>query len=185
MQIKGLRIPFILISAILSLALLIGAQWIYKEFAVERPLMEKIFNLSGVESAEFTDDSKPSRLDIKLNSDVELADFIARVKNIVVSDYGNPVELHLIDQRNEELNELLTTSRFYIYEALVKGNYTEMYASLNKLFESSDLEKWELTMDNQYLYLELQKESNYLYEVIPRSQETLVIIGGELADASN
>lgn len=185
MQIKGLRIPFILLSAIISLGLLTGAQWAYKEFTVERPLLEKISDLSWVESAEFTEDSKLSKLEVRLSSDIGLSDVVTELKGIIASNYDRQVELHLIDRRNEELTAILTASRFYIYEALAKGNYTEMHANLEKLLESSNLDKWELTMDSQYLYLALHKGSNYLYEIIPRNQELLVIIGGEVADASN
>lgn len=184
MQIKGLRIPIIFICACLSLVILTGGQWAYKEFSVERPFIREIINLNNVENVELIGDSDLPKLVIKLGSNADLASFIAQLREIVASNYKRQVELRLIDERNEELNDVLLTSRFYIYEALVNGNYTEMYFELEQVLNSLDLDEWDLTMDNQYIYLKLYQDSAYLYEIIPLNRQMLVI-GGDIPYASN
>lgn len=164
--------------------MLTGGQWAYKEFSVERPFIREIINLNNVEAAELISDSDLPELVIKLDSNVDLASFITQLKGIVANNYKQQVELRLIDERNEDLNNILLTSRFYIYEALVNGNYTEMYFELEQLLNSLDLDKWDLAMDNQYIYLKLYQGSAYLYEIVPIDQQMLVI-GGEIPYVSN
>lgn len=184
MQIKGLRIPIIFICACLSLAILTGGQWAYKEFSIERPFIREITSLTNVEAAELIDDSELPKLVIKLDSNVDLASFITRLKGIVANNYKQQVELQLIDERNEELNDILLTSRFYIYEALVNGNYTEMYFELGQLLNALGLDEWDLAMDNQYIYLKLYKGSAYLYEIVPIDRQRL-LVGGDIPYVSD
>ena len=59
-----------------------------------------------------------------------------------------------------------------------------MYFELEQVLNSLDLDEWDLTMDNQYIYLKLYQDSAYLYEIIPLNRQMLVI-GGDIPYASN
>ncbi len=184
MQIKGLRIPVIVAIALLSIAMLISGELVYQHYLVRRPLVEKIADLPNVISVKIMDNTKPQRLVIKLGSVGRISDTVTQVNELVSSRYGRAIDLRLIDRRDEELNRLFESSKFTIYEALSNGNFTAMYAHIENKVNNYEIDRWNLSIDNQYIYLELHKGTNYLYEVIPRNQRDLVLGGDESHDFS-
>jgi hypothetical protein len=182
LYLKGLRIPVIIVIAILSLILLTGGQWAYQEFSVQRPFIEKVTNLPNVISVELDHNNNPSRLEVKLGSAGGTVETVTQLSKIASGTYNKAVVLRLIDQRNDELSEILEASQFYIYEALSNGNYSAMYSNIENLANQFQIDQWNLSMNNQHIYLELFKGPNYLYEVIPRNQKALVIGGDEYHD---
>ena len=175
LHIKGLRISVIILTACLALGILTGGMWAYRKYSIQRPFIEKISNLPNVTRVEFKADTTDPLLKVELGSMGDLAFSISQLKQIVKNDFKGKVELHIVDQRDEILSE----SMFYIYEALANGNYIQMYSNVGKLIDNFGVDQWKIKMDNQYIYLEIFKGSNYLYEVIPRNQQLLVIGGDE------
>lgn len=173
MRIKGLNIPLIFLSGCCFLGVLLLGQWTFQKYSVERPLIKEITAVDGVQEVLIKQDTKKMILEVKLQNIEGFPKTYNVINSLISAEQKSDLQIRLLDKRDEKLAQLWNQSQFIIYEAIVKGNYTAMSAKINSLMEQAKLDRWEISMDAQNIYLELHAGNNYLYEIVPRTQNQL------------
>jgi hypothetical protein len=78
-----------------------------------------------------------------------------------------PVTLVIEDDRSPDTVAFLHGAQFAIYEAVQNGNFIEMAGRLEELARSAGLSV-RVGIDRDLLFLQVESENGYLYEVIQR-----------------
>ncbi|MFZ5640248.1 MAG: hypothetical protein ACOY4Q_06130 [Bacillota bacterium] len=171
MQIKGIRIYIVLVVVMLMLGLLIGAQYFYQRYSVEQPLF-KLYSetklVDNIKKIKLEKQGDTVSVTLALNRTDNLRqayqDLYRSTGQVLGSDR---FRMQLKDTRNRELENVYYQSQFVIYEALVKGSFPQMAATIEKNARSAGAEA-RVFIDEKNIYVALYKGENYLYEVVPR-----------------
>lgn len=172
MQIKGLRVPFIFLSMCLALGLLFGGNKLYQEYIILRPLVNELQGVPGVENVEINENGKDLFVTISLEEKAALNQTYNSIENTLGKRKNKNLHLQIKDRPSENLENLFYQVQFCIYEALAQGNFTDMSKNIEKILENAAEVKWKLDMDLHNIYLEMYDGDHYLYEIIPRQQQS-------------
>lgn len=159
-------------GVILTLALLAGGYWLYQRFLVEKPLADALHQLPEVMDWSLRKDKDKKVLIVELASVSNLKESSNAIKDTAEHFLGKEaVEIHLLDRRSSELEKVMYAVQFPLYEALVQGNFTHMAEFIRIEAENAKLSRYQIYIDESYLYIQLHQGQNYLYEIVPRTTE--------------
>lgn len=169
MQIKGIRVYVVIAAVFVTLAVLLAVQFMYQKYNVEQPLF-KLYSQTKLVKKVPTIEQKGTTVNVIL--DVAKTDNLRQAYRDL-SDYTEQIigdtkfTIVLKDNRNAALEDVFYQSQFVIYEALVKGDFTKMADVVQQNAVKAGATS-KVFIDNDYVYVEILKGSNYLYEIIPR-----------------
>ncbi|WP_338825556.1 hypothetical protein MHOCP_11350 [Moorella humiferrea] len=170
MHFKGWRLHFIILAALLTLVLLIGGQWVYLHFSQEKPLADTLKANPAVQAMEVTRTAEVLEVRVILSPGVDLPVVYRQVQEAVAKHYGREgVKLIIQDHRSPALENLWRQSQFAVYEAAVRGNFTQMAATVSELARQAGVDQYAVNIDDSYIYLQFSRGQDYLYQVIPRN----------------
>jgi len=157
--------------ALLTLGLLLGVYFIYNQFFVNQPLSAALDNSTLIAKYKLTQKNKNPVLKVKL---MQVADFATEFQNFLIKSDGILTDKHLVVEIYSNPNQRITD--FYqeihpsVYEALFLGNYSELQEKLKDEADKLKLSKVGLTITEDFLYLQLEDNKNYLYYMFNRHE---------------
>jgi hypothetical protein len=159
----------VLITLILTVALLVGVHQAYIRLMVERPLVTELARISGLEAVELRTIGDKYLVNLKLGKVDDLAALYRQIEDAVTSSLtpGSFV-LNIADRRTSDLENLYYRVHYYIEEALVQGNFSTAAGRIHAEARAVGVED-RFWVDGDYVYLELVSGDHYLYEVRPRT----------------
>ncbi|WP_062305602.1 hypothetical protein [Alicyclobacillus sendaiensis] len=166
-----IRVVPIFVTALLMLALLIGGWQAYQHYNLLNPLKRSLQSVAGVERVDITTGS-PDVVVVQLGPFQALKEGDLQMTYDAISDeieqkLGTNVSVRLGDAHEGPLTQLFeSVFELYIQQGIAKEDYTQMASEVARLAKSYHL-AYRLTMDNNDIYLQLQKGPYYLYRVIP------------------
>lgn len=171
MQIKGVRIYVVLVVILVIMGILFGAQYFYQRYNVEEPLF-KLYS-----QTKLVDNIKNMKLEqqgdtVSVVLALNRTDNLRRAYQELYRSTGQVLgsqqfQMQIKDTRNKELENIYERSQFVIYEALIKGDFPQMAAAIERNAGNSGATA-RVFMDDQNVYVALYKNQNYLYEVVSR-----------------
>lgn len=164
-------VPIVLV-AILALAILFGSWQAYQHFNLLSPLKRNLQQVEGVQTVSILTGS-PDVVQVELGpfsklKNGDLQQTYHDITNQISSRLGSAVTIHLGDHQDNQLASALENYQPILHEGLAKGNYVEMINQVTKVAKSQHIQA-RITMDGQYIYIQLQEGSHYLYSVMPYS----------------
>lgn len=172
MQIKGLRIYVVITAVVVTLAILLGIQFIYQRYNVEQPLFKLYSETKLVNDASIDDKGERVKvvLEVKKTDNLKKAynELLEYTKQVME---GKNFELQLKDKRTGELEKAYNNSQFIIYEAIAKGDFTKMADVIESNGDKIAAQSY-VFIDETNIYVEFVKKDHYLYEIIPRQAKT-------------
>lgn len=167
MQWHGLRIHIILLALLVGLGVFFGIRWLYDKFSFEGPLDAALKANKAVASFEI-ERNKPVKILVNLTPTENLKETYQELYQQVQSVLGSRQFLvKLADNRNEKLKQVFYYSQFAVYEAIKIGNYMDMIKFIEE--ESRQVGAMpSVFLDQENIYIQLQFDNYYLYEIIPR-----------------
>ena len=89
------------------------------------------------------------------------------ISDEIQSKLGSNVSVRIGDAHEGPLTQIFESSfELYIQQGIAKQDYTQMASDVERLAKSYHL-ACRLTMDNSYIYVQLERGPYYLYRVIP------------------
>lgn len=156
-----------IVSLVVTLVALFGGYFAYQYWALEKPIEAMLKNEPHFHLLELR--IEPDRVWIKGNTDAafsfttQFPDLNKRVENMV----GNrTVNIQLVDNPDSVLNQAWDQMVFGIEEGLVNARYSQIPKSVETVAKSMQI-RYGITMDEQFLYVELHRGSHTLYHVLP------------------
>lgn len=156
------RLTLISLVSILIFGLLLSGKLIYQNKWIEGSLIQESQKIEGVISADLLDSQGATEMMVKTDQVTDLQSICQQLKKI---SGAHPIRL--VDRRSQELEEVYQGMQFAIQEGIAMGNFTRMKEILTTQADQAGV-VMNLTMDNEAIYLTLDKEKNQLVSVIER-----------------
>lgn len=177
MPFKGWRLHFVLLAALITLLLLTGSQWAYRHYSQEKPLAGALLSDPAVVDVAVTRTNTALQVKVTLGPAADLPQIYRRLQERVNQVYGRQaVKIVIQDHRSPALETLWRESQFAVYEAAVRGNFTQMAATVEQLARRAGITGYSIDVDDNYIYVQFSQGEDYLYQVVPRQ---IYVIRGE------
>jgi hypothetical protein len=173
-RLKDLRIPIIIAAMLVTLALLLGGQFLYQKYYIEQPLFKLLHETRAVKSLKFDQGQTQTVLKVEFGEVGNLKEAYGKVTETAEQVLGSSVPIRIVDHRSPELKQVFDHSQFAVYEAIMNGNFTGMAKTVEEQARLAQLDRYAVYVDRNNVYVQLHKGGNYLYEVIPRDTGTKV-----------
>jgi hypothetical protein len=172
LSLREVRFSSIIVGMLLSFGVLVGVNWLYQQYLVKAPLGEALSQRTEIIAWSLKEDSNKTVLMLELGPVSNLKESCRAILDITTQYLGDKgIEILIVDHRSPELEEVRYDLQFSLYEAIAQGNFIQMSEKILVLVEPAKLDKYQVFVDENYLYIQLFKNTNYLYEVIPRVPE--------------
>jgi hypothetical protein len=181
MQWHGLRVQIIILSLIGGLLLFFGGQFLYNKYNVEKPLEELINDNQYVQQVAIEKTAGITYLEVKLkNEDVNIAELYEELYLQTGNLLKNETfEIKFVDKPDKQLNDLWQSNQYYVYQAIMQGNFPEMVDNIVKTAADANI-KAEVYVNNENVFVQLTKENgSNLLRIVPRQN---FMVTGQVAN---
>ncbi len=167
MQWKGLKIPLIILSLLVGMALIFGIQTIYQKFIFKGPLDTILNNNRFVESCQISSEGGTLRVNVCIRRDENLMLAYKDVQKVLNQRAGNkPYEIVLTDNRDQTLEQVWYESQYAVYQAVIQGTYQDMADVLERVALEHNAEAI-VYLDQDFIFLRFKHDGHTLDEVVP------------------
>ncbi|NLY11929.1 MAG: hypothetical protein GX020_09675 [Firmicutes bacterium] len=184
MTFKGFNIPVAIVVFLLAIGIIFGVQKLtfYQRTIV--PMVNAFETIEGVQAVRLSQESYGFDLILILDNDKPLKEVMDNVF-AVSSKNGGKFNFTITDNSNDLLDRAYHQMHFAIQEALTVGNFRVMAEEVARIADEFDIQQ-RISVDNNYIYVQLWTEQNILYRVVARDGSILVktIDGGEMVEAT-
>lgn len=159
----------LVITTVISVALLFGGWAAYRHFAVEQPLDRIAASLPGVESADTSMENGQVVLELKLETSADLAAIYHKVKQDGAKQIGSkPMKLHITSNSTDRLEQAWRYSLFDIAESMETRRYSGIRDAMDNISEQFPGVTASSEMDEDNVYIRLQDGHSAKFIVLPR-----------------
>lgn len=155
----------------ITLIILFSMQIFWFNYYIKEPLVKELNNIPGVENITFRQSYKlrePIDIDITLTKVANFHKTYTKVNETIMQFLGErPYELAILDNRTDELEQLYYDIHYYIEEALIDGSFPRLIDKSTEVAKTINAEAL-IYVDNQNIYVHLNKNDNSLYMLISR-----------------
>lgn len=172
-----LRLVPVLLTSLLSAALLFGGWYAYRQYAVQEPLQKIVSSYEGVTNSHISINRNQVTLKLDLAPGTKLKELVQYVNSEGKSSIGSrALKLDVNQKSNELLDEYWDKAMFSVAEAMESRKYTLIPAKLDGLKEQYSqyqnvIATTEIDDSNVYVSLSNGKDSKFI--ILPRTAGTL------------
>jgi hypothetical protein len=164
----------VVLTCLITLAAALSSYYYVYQYKVTDPLLARITQLTGVKDVTFTTVGNKRRIVLSLSASADLPDVHYVVSQCGAEAFGKRFGGVVIrDDRSAELAETYYQMHFHIQQGIATGQFTQMAVGLAQIAKQEQLDDYRVYVDTEYVYLQLSKDGSTLFELIPRSPETL------------
>ncbi len=173
-----IRMLPVVITAALSLVLLLGGWFLYRQTALERPVEQILSQYPGVNSAQVNITQNQALLKLDLQSNVDLRGMIAELRKEQGQMFKKrSIVLDIADHSTPDIDALWKEASFSVAEAMASKRYTMIPDTLSKIQSENDEYTISSDMDNHYIYVALssatdKKANKYIILPLTAAQGT-------------
>ncbi len=164
---KVFRWEYAVLSAILTFAALSLAYYSFDQLGIRRPLERALAADPDVKRVDFETRNGSMLLVITLEKTADLPATYARVLALAKEKLGDSFEIEVKDGRNQRLDDAYYAVHHLVEEASVRGNFGEMMESCKDILSGMGLEDYRITVQKDYVFVQMFDGDAYLYEVAP------------------
>lgn len=165
-----LRLLPILVSLVVTSAVLFGGWFAYHSVAMETPLSETIHDIEGVKNAEMNLDSDTLTLELTLERDANLYDIMQQIRKdgkAIIKD--RKINVKINNHSSPELDAWWSLMLFDVAEAMENREYSSIPESLHEKKSSLGGLVVATSMDEENVYVRLARGEHSKYIVLPRT----------------
>ena len=172
MQWHGIKIPIVILALLLGLGTLWGGQWLFNRYNYERPLSNLLGENKDVISYSINDSGPLLEVEVRLKKVESLENSYVKLrKSVEEVAGGRKIKITVKDDRDQTLEGVYQDASLAAYEALTRGNYLDMGRFIEARAAGQGAQA-KVFLDGEHLYIQMQHEDKYLYEIIPRTDQT-------------
>ena len=160
-------IPIVL-TVVISAALLFGGWFFYRQTTMQGPLQKIVQDYKGFNDAKFNINRNQINLKLDLKPNTNLSGLVDQITTKGKSVVGNrTLKFDFVDHSSDKLNRYWDSAMFTVAEAMDNKKYTDIPAKLQKLAQDSGI-KTQTEMDTKNVYISLSDGSASKFIVLPR-----------------
>jgi hypothetical protein len=169
LHLMGLNVRRIAVTFIIVLLILYGGKAACYNLRVSKPLHQYFQTQTCIADYSIYTHTDGLHVKIKPNDVKVLQSLYAQLRADITEILGKtPFVIDITDERNPMLEEIFYSMRIHIEEALARGSFYDMSQAIDKKAKKAGLDKWDVGIDSDYIYVQLHQRESYLYEIIPR-----------------
>lgn len=172
MEFKGIRVKIVLIVFLLVLVIGLVGLYVSHQKRVIEPIKQTFMSVEGVTDVKLEENQIGMGLVLTLDQleklDVTMNQVLSRANQLSI-----PVQLVIEDQPSESLINAYHDMHFIIEEAIILGNFQEMATEIEAIANQYQVGH-RVSIDRDYVYLQLNDQTNYFYHVINRNDSLSV-----------
>lgn len=169
MKMAGIKVHLVIIFLLLTLVILVVGNMLYQKYYLTEPLFKLYQKTKVVQDYHVDGQGRVKKVLVEMKKTNNLQKSYNELLAGTAQVLGNSeITLELKDRRNDKLEKIYYDSQLIIYEALLKGNFTNMAEAIKKQAKAAGAEA-QISIDKNNIYLQLVQGDNYLYEIIPRN----------------
>ncbi len=169
---KDLQLWLILLAFLGTVTVLFGGQKLTAKFRAENPTRRAMGAIKAVRDFEVKQIPDGLMVELKLDKVGNLETVLDLVKQKVESNYGQPVRsFRIIGRSDRKLQQVRYNLSFYLEEALVSGRYIQLKQALDG-YQPVNARVY---LGTDFIYIQLENDTHYLYEAIPRESKIVSI----------
>lgn len=167
MNFPKFNIAKIALTFVLTLGFLLVGRFIYQEVGIVEPVRKNVMSVSEVHQVEvIAEQDGVLTVTVEMGEVDSLKYSYQAIKQLLPQQKLSKLEIN--DRRNDYLTNLWRENHFALEEAATIGNFTEMQQLIDEKLSKEHLDRWQLEIDGENLYLQMHDNGYYLYEVVPR-----------------
>lgn len=173
MEFRGFRIKIVLLVFIITLSLALGVQYFSYQKRVIEPIIREFSEFDGVIQIE----AKRLHSGIKLIISLGNCDRFDKVMSNILSaaeGYDSLLTIEIKDAANIKLEEVYHQMHYAIEQAVMLGDFREMAIVIEEIAQQNSL-KHRVTIDSEYVFLQLHDADNYFYQLIGRQKQPIAV----------
>jgi TRAP-type uncharacterized transport system substrate-binding protein len=143
--------------------LLTGGQILYKKNWLDASVLQQSQEISGVLSAKIVEVNGQQELDVETGKITDLPG-----TSMMLEKLAGKMPIRYLDQRNDELEQILEQMQFSLQESIVRGNFPEMERNIKVIADNAGVQI-NLNVDSNNIYLVLNKGEAQLVAVLERN----------------
>lgn len=168
-----IRIVPILVIMSIALSVLFGGWELYRNFGLVAPLEKQLADHEAVRKVETVVKGQEREIHITLNQVDDLQDTFVGVQDVVQQSLGKQATIKLVDNRQDELKDAYQAIQPTLYAGVAQGDFPEMISDVQKQAVAAGLNS-KITMNDEFIFVQLEKADQYLYEVLPYQSTTAI-----------
>ena len=164
-----IRIWPVLISFVVTFAVLFGGYYFYQSYALQSPLNEQIAQIDGVVSADSNLQDDEAVITLELEPDASLRSVMEQIKQSG-DDYikNREITLNIINSSSAALNDWWSTMLFDVAEAMETKKYSEIPDLLKQAENRLEGLETYAEMDDENVYVRLVHGDSTRFIILPR-----------------
>jgi hypothetical protein len=167
-----LRLLPVILSVIVSSAVLFGGWFAYTSYAMENPLSNIIDKAPGVVSSTMKLDSNQVNIELHLKPDANLRDIMNSIQTEGASIIGKrSVNVVVTDKTSANLEAWWSKALFDVAQAMETKHYADIPTTLQKYAANVPNMKVDSEMDNSYVYIRLTDGDSTKFVMLPRKSQ--------------
>ncbi|EGL16114.1 MULTISPECIES: hypothetical protein [unclassified Paenibacillus] len=170
---RKIRLLPVLLSVVITAFFLFGGWFAYQTYAIGKPLGNIVKETPGVDQSQVTYNDKEVSIRLSLKPDTSLREVYGRITKEGASTIGSrDVKLSVNTKESPDLDKWWAQALFDVAQAMETRHYADIPTALEKHKTDKDSNLVVKTeMDEQNVYVHLQKGDQHKYVVLPRNAE--------------
>jgi len=165
-----MRVYVVLAAIMVTLVVLLTFQFVYQKYNIEQPLFKMYSQTKLVSDVKVEENGSMINVILEVKKTENLRDTYRELTGYTEQVVGSDnYKMTLTDKRTKALEEVYYESQFIIYEAMAKGDYTRMADIIRQNAAKAGAEA-RVFIDHDYIYIQLTKDKDYLYEIVSRQE---------------
>ena len=166
-EIKGLKIYIVIFVTLLIVGLFFAAQYLLALYRIDKPLRDQLAALEGIKGLEIIENAKSTDIRLELEPGIDFYNLYQNVDGIMEKILGNKRGKIIITNNSiKELSASYLQMHYAIYEGINTGRFLEMKKNIDDIALSLELDNYQVWVDNEAVYLQLDKNNNSFYSRI-------------------
>ncbi|WP_411342880.1 hypothetical protein ACE3MZ_14585 [Paenibacillus sp. WLX1005] len=163
-----LRALPVILTVVVSITLLFGGWFTYRQLTLHNPLMNIVDSYPGVNSAQVSINQKEVALKLDLKPETDLGSLVQTLNKQSADIIGaRTLKLEVVDHSDDTLNQIWENAMFPVSQAMANRQYTDIPKTLEQIARDNSGITAKAEMDDRNVYVSLSNGKASKFLILP------------------
>lgn len=179
MEFKGIKLYIIIFVIIAVIGLFYTGQYLFDIYKIDKPLKEEISAIEGIKDIKIINNNNLNDLFVSFEPGIDFYSSYQKINEVMETKLGSKSGNIIIDNNSStELEEIYYQIHYAIHEGINTGKFLEMKENVEEIVSNVEIDNYRLWIDNDAVYLQLDKNNSSFYNRIPYNKIITVKLEG-------
>ncbi|OWZ84309.1 hypothetical protein [Natranaerobius trueperi] len=162
------RILIVILTFVISVVIILGAYFLWKQQQVIGPLEDYLNNHEQVEEYKIKDDGNDLEIYLQFDYEPFLIDPYHEITNEIQKTVSTDYKIIIEDERNNSLKEAYYELQFILWHHYQSNEYDDMLDNLSKIKQEHSLDHLQVFVLDEGFFIQMKDNDSELIEVYDR-----------------